>query len=219
MDAHDPSLVDTIRFYGNRFCYVPGLHKLYGCCNRLGPPPWPGDCILRVLDTQSDSVTATFYGPRQVSGMCLDRTGNYIYCAVYGDTMMFVIDVRGDSVLTMFPVPTQAAPRDPLAADRNTNRIYEAQYFADFGIGIPVIRDSILVGLEELGPSEAPPKARQTILRRGVPLSTNQPACLYDATGRVVATLCPGLNDISRAVPGIYFVRERSATTKVVIPR
>jgi hypothetical protein len=207
----DPWHVDSIHFYANRFCYVPSVHKLYGCSNRLGPPPPPGDCIVRVLDTRSDTVTASFFGPRMVSGMCLDRTGNYIYCAVYADTMMFVIDVRGDSVLSMFGVPTEAAARDPLVANRRTDRIYEAQYFANFGSGIPVIRDSILIGLEEQGPSQVPPKGPQTILRCGVPLSTSQPACLCDASGRVVVTLRPGPNDISHIAPGVYFLWQTQA--------
>ena len=49
-------------------------------------------------------------------------------------------------------------------------------------------------------------------------------AGLLDATGRRVAELRPGTNDVSRLAPGVYFVRsaaggERSAVRKVVIER
>jgi DNA-binding beta-propeller fold protein YncE len=224
IDMDNPAHVESIPFAASRYCYVPSLHKLYGCCNRLGPPPPPGDCIVRVLDTRSDTVTASFFGPRMVSGMCLDHTGNYIYCAVYADSTMFVIDVRGDSVLSMFGVPTEAAARDPLVANRRTDRIYEAQYDVNFGFrGIPVVRDSMPIGLEELVSTERRPGVSPTLVSRSAPLRASVSAELYDASGRRVAALRQGLNDISQLVPGVYFLREAQAqaqaTEKLVIAR
>jgi len=224
IEADNPRHVDSIPFFANRFCYVPGLHKLYGVSNYMVPPPPPGNSVFRVLDTRSDSVTATFNGPRQVSGMCLDHTGNYIYCAVYADSVMFVIDVRGDSVVSTFPVPTWAAARDPLVANRTTNRIYEASYDFHFG-GIPVVRDSMLIGLEELVTMESRPGASPTLVSRSAPFRASISAELYDATGRKAATLRQGLNDISQLAPGVYFVRQAQAQAqaqairKVVVQR
>ena len=48
---------------------------------------------------------------------------------------------------------------------------------------------------------------------------------LLDITGRKVLDLKPGLNDVSRLTPGVYYVAERSAVsdrrqaTKVILAR
>jgi YVTN family beta-propeller protein len=202
IDMDRPEQVDSVEFWGNRFCYVPGEHKLYGCTNDDYHP------YFLVLDTRSDTVTRRFSSPCMVSGMCLDRTGEYIYCAGYEDSMMLVISVRDDSIVATFRVTTIAAARDPLAANRLTNRIYEAQYFVYSGSGIPVVRDSLLIGLEELAQTECGPGVSPTVVNRNAPLRASTSADLYNASGRKTAVLEPGLNDISRLTPGVYFVRE-----------
>jgi len=229
IDMDDPRYVDSIPFHAGRFCYVPGLHKLFGCGNRLGPPPPPGDCIVRVLDTRTDSVTTAFFGPRMVSGMCLGPTGDYIYCAVYADTMMFVIDVRGDSVLSMFPVPIAAAARDPLAVNTLTHRVYEAEYDYLMPVGrIPVVHDSIRADIgESPKPQTVGYMPRATVVHGMLFVSNggSSMSCLLDAIGRRVMQLRPGPNDVSRLAPGIFFVRavgpepSEAICSKVVIAR
>jgi hypothetical protein len=46
-------------------------------------------------------------------------------------------------------------------------------------------------------------------------------ADLLDISGRKVAELKPGINDLSRIAPSVYFVRSpaRSAITKVILGR
>ena len=46
-------------------------------------------------------------------------------------------------------------------------------------------------------------------------------ADLLDITGRKVAQLEPGINDLSRIAPSVYFVRSpaRSAVTKIILGR
>jgi DNA-binding beta-propeller fold protein YncE len=120
IDMDNPAHVESTAAWGNRFLYDPRMSKLYVSGN------YGSRSVFHVFDVRSDTLTATFYGPCTISGMCLGHTGNYIYCAGYPDSMMFVIDARGDSVLAAFRVPTTAADRDPLVANRRTNRIYEA---------------------------------------------------------------------------------------------
>jgi hypothetical protein len=163
-------------------------------------------------DARSDTAIATFTGPCMVSGMCLDHTGNYIYCAGYEDSMMFVIDVRGDSVVAEFSVPVTAAARSPLAVNRRTDRIYEAEYDYSPAGRIPVVHDSMLIGLEELVRTERKSGVSPTLVSRSAPLRAATMAELYDASGRRVAALRPGMNDISRLAPGVCFVSERLAT-------
>jgi DNA-binding beta-propeller fold protein YncE len=203
IDMDDPGHVDSIEFWGNRFCYVPSTHRLYGCTNEYNP-------YFLVLDTRSDTVTARFNSPCQVSGMCLSQNEEYVYCAGYEANWVLMIGVRADSVIAKLNVPTTAAARDPLVVNRKTNRIYEVPYnwSAD---RIPVIHDSMLIGLEESGSTSPPPRTDPTILRRGVPVSSEAAADMCDASGRVAAVLRPGLNDISRLAPGVYFAREQAA--------
>ncbi len=49
--------------------------------------------------------------------------------------------------------------------------------------------------------------------------SKPQAASLVDAAGRRVLDLHAGTNDVSYLRPGVYFVREPSAVTKVMILR
>ncbi len=222
IDMDNPAHIDSIPAWGNRFFYVPGAHKLYACGNEEYPTP---HAVFHVLDSRTNVITATFDVPCMVSGMCLDHTGEFIYCAGYEDSMMCVIDVRGDSVVSTFPVPTWAAARDPLVANRRTNRIYEASYDFHFGSGIPAVGDSMVLGLEELKSTEHVSVVGPTVVSRNAPLRASSPAGLYDASGRRVAVLRSGLNDVCQLVPGVYFLREAKAqaqaqaTQKLVITR
>ncbi len=202
-----PAEVDTIPYVASRLWYLPDAHKLYACRNDRY------HTTFRVLDTRGDTEVATFGSPCQVSGMCLDHTGKYIYCAGYEDSMMLVIDVSDDSIVATFRVTTIAAARDPLTANRLTNRIYEAQfdYFVYFGEGIPVVRDSVLVGLEELAQAEYGVDDSPTVVNQNVTVRASSPADLFDASGRRAAVLESGLNDVSHLAPGIYFLRESHA--------
>jgi hypothetical protein len=212
IDMDNPTHVETIPgVTGSRFLYVPDQHELYSAWNYMYPTP---HSVFHVLDTRTDTVDAVFTGPCQVSGMCLDRTGRYIYCAGYEDTKVFIIDTRAGSVVTVINVPITAAAREPLAVNRRTNRIYEAEYWGTPNGWIPVIHDSMLIGLEELVPTERKSGVSPTLVSRSAPLRAATMAELYDASGRRVAALRPGMNDISRLAPGVYFVREASGVRR-----
>ncbi|UCG43183.1 MAG: hypothetical protein JSU73_00790, partial [candidate division WOR-3 bacterium] len=68
-------------------------------------------------------------------------------------------------------------------------------------------------------------RRRSPTLARGVlRLPGKRPALLVDVSGRTVAGLSPGLNDLRQVVPGVYFVcrqqeGERSAVFKIVVQR
>jgi len=204
IDMDAPKHIDTLSFGGNRFCYVPNARKLYACSNEFYP-------YVKVLDTKRDTVTARFGCSNMVSGMCLDHTGDYVYCAGYDDSVVTVIDTRKDTFVAEVRVSTYAAPREPLAANRKTNRIYEAQADQYHGNGIPVIRDSMLVGLEETKPKSRLSGVGPTVVRRGTPMRVHATSELWDATGRRALVLRPGPNDIRHLAPGVYFVRENQA--------
>jgi hypothetical protein len=156
-----------------------------------------------------------------VSGMCLDRTGRYIYCAGYQDSLVLVLDTWADSVVTSVQTSVWAAARDPLAANRRTNRIYEAGYGIGYGQGIPVLRDSIPTGIEELKPVARISGIGSTMVGRSGPLRVEAVSEVYDASGSMVTVLRSGANDIGHLPLGVYFCRERLAgkTTRITIVR
>ena len=224
IDMDNPVHVETLQTVwddGMRFCYVPNAHKVYWCANY--GDPYPGHSVFRVIDSRTNAITATFGAQRQVSGMCLDHTGGYVYCTGYEDSVLLVIDTRADSVAATVRLPS--LPTGPPVLNSQTNRIYAAQYRVSNDI--PVIRDSMLIGLEELRSGTRPLSICPTLASRSVPLRSTTPAQLFDATGRRVAALRRGLNDISRLAPGIYFVHEEpqaagrkpQAVRKVVVAR
>ena len=70
-----------------------------------------------------------------------------------------------------------------------------------------VIRDSLHPGIAEGGVRALSARVVTPTLVRGVlPLAGKSRAVLLDVTGRKVAELLPGANDISYLVPGVYFV-------------
>ena len=119
-----------------------------------------------------------------------------------------VVGTSVDTIVAAVRTSACAAPRDPLAANRRTNRIYEAGYGVGHGSGIPVIRDSGLIGLEGPEPALSMPRTEATMLSRGVPYRTAVSSVLLDISGREVLNLKPGANDVRRLAPGVYFVRD-----------
>jgi hypothetical protein len=72
-------------------------------------------------------------------------------------------------------------------------------------------------GVEESLKPQAPSRKPVATIIHGVlrladgPSTTSSPSWLLDISGRKVQGLQPGANDLSRLVPGVYFVRERLA--------
>jgi len=207
-----PDDIDTLHgripgAYVMRFLNIPGAHKAYWIVNDGG-----SSAHLFVVDTRTSTLVDSFWVNRTIAGMCLDHTGNFVYCAAMYDTLVLVIDARVDSVVaTVRLPPTWPATKNPLALNRATNRIYVAQYdVARIGNEIPVIRDSMLVGLEELVSSSPSRCVGQAVVNRGTPMRVLATSELWDAAGRRVVILRSGLNDIGHLASGVYFIREES---------
>ncbi len=199
------------------FVNTPHSHKVY--CGVAYPSHWPGSSHMFIIDTRTNVLVDSFWVGQMISDMCLDHTGNFVYCASMADSALLVIDVRGDSaVATVRLPPSMAAEKNSLVLNRVTNRIYVAQYdYYRYGDVIPVIRDSMLVGLEELASEKRALGIGPTAIRRGTPMRIWVASELWDATGRRVAVLSVGLNDISHLAPGVYFVREAHAQAQAQV--
>jgi DNA-binding beta-propeller fold protein YncE len=203
IDMDSPADIETLftvrADHGQLVSLIPNLHKLYWAAVYSGHPP--GNSFIRVIDTRTGVVDDSFWAGYQISGMCLDHTGDYVYCAGYEASVIVVIDARVDSVVAILQLPF--GDFAPPLLNRRTGRVYPSAS----GNPIQVIRDSMLIGLEELQSARPTPRTGQTVLRRGVPLASEVSAELYDTSGRVAAVLRPGLNDVAGLALGVYFVR------------
>jgi YVTN family beta-propeller protein len=216
--THIESLPRPDVSYHYLYC-AASAHKLYwACSNDVGKP----DSVY-VIDTRTDSVVSRFLGASSTSGICSDRTGDYIYCSGSTDTLFYTIDTRTDSVVNRTRVPRNL---QGFACNQRTHRLYCFPSLLDY-VGIPVIFDSAGIGLCEVQAQSAGRVPYLTIVNRSVPFRSTTDARLFDASGRRVATLRPGLNDIGDLTPGVYFeCEERLAASlksqgvrKVVIAR
>jgi len=193
------------------FVNMPHSHKVY--CGVAYPSHWPGSSHMFVIDTRTNALVDSFWVGQMISDMCLDHTGNFVYGAALADSALLVIDARGDSAIaTVRLPPSMAAEKNSLALNRATNRIYVAQYdYYRYGDEIPVIRDSMLVGLGDLASEKQIPGIGPTVVRRGTAMRILVASELWDAMGRRTAVLRVGLNDLGYLAPGVYFIREAHA--------
>jgi DNA-binding beta-propeller fold protein YncE len=208
--------------------YLPSARKLYGAMLTSG---WEPTDSIYVLDTRTDSIVSRFDARHIIRAMREDATGRYVYCTAMPETLpgpdsLLVIDSQCDSIVSRIHLPDMGGTfaGEWLVPNRRTGRIYA-------GPGsngrLVVIRDSVVIGLEERKHTKTGLAVQQTVVSRSVPLRLNTQADLYDASGRRAAVLRPGPNDISHLAPGVYFVREEpqaasfkpQAVCKVVIAR
>jgi DNA-binding beta-propeller fold protein YncE len=207
--------------------HVAAAGKLYGAV--LTSSSTVTDSIY-VLDTRTDSIVSRFDAGHMIGAMCEDANGRYVYCTANTQTppwpeSLLVIDTQSDSIVSRTSLPDiDTYGGEWLVPNRRTGRIY-------VGPGpngrIAVLRDTVVIGLEEWRETKVGSVVQQTVVSRCVPLLTTAQANLYDASGRKATALRSGLNDISRLAPGVYFIREQpqaaspksQAMQKVVIAR
>jgi hypothetical protein len=168
-----------------------------------------------------DSIISRFTVPPFSYGVCDDRTGDYVY---FASDWLVAVDTRTDSIVSGVHLPLQYA--SSLVPNRKTNRFYIAGGYYDNAI--QVVYDSVIFAGLQAGPRSPgnTPRA-QTLLNRNKPLRCITEGTLFDASGRRVAVLRSGPNNIGHLAPGVYFVREEpqavshkpQAIRKVVVTR
>jgi YVTN family beta-propeller protein len=182
------------------------------------------DDRLIILDCATDSVidevvmTAT---PWVLAGT---DDGTHVYCGTSGSDGVTVLDAVTRSVVVT--IPTDGRPYD-FCWDSNHARMYAT---SPYGSCVVAVCDTTHVGVA--GTETAPlRRTLPTIVRRVLDLpsaicSLQSDINLLDVSGRMVASLRPGPNDLSRLPPGVYFMRptagverQESNVTKVVLTR
>jgi YVTN family beta-propeller protein len=171
-----------------------------------------GDCII-AIDGATNRKMARIPTDSNVFAIYYVIQNSNIYCANYGSRVT-VIDGATNNVLRSIGVGD--GPR-AFAWNPVQNRVYVANYA---GSSISVLRDSSS-GIEDgPGPQASCFKPAATVVRGVLNLGVDSRqhtafrAELLDATGRRVAALRPGANDVSRLAPGVYFVRQASGVKR-----
>ena len=229
IDGATNRVVDMIPVgsYPKALLYNPRRGRLY-CANAY-------DNNISVIACSTMTVVRTIAVGVVPATLAYDSLGDRIYCLSTEDEVVKVIDCRLDAVVKALTVGDQPVAMTHAKANR---RMYVANYY---GSSLTVIKDTVLVGVEETPNAESrTPNVEPTILR-GVlylrpspyPLPVGEGkgvrgrSVLLDAAGRKVLDLSPGPTDVSHLAPGVYFVRERAGsgeqgaarTRKLVITR
>jgi YVTN family beta-propeller protein len=124
-----------------------------------------------------------------------------------------VIDARGDSVLL-----TISAPGDewgPIVWNQTESRIYMLSTASD---AVLVIRDTTTAVGEPAAGTCHPERLMATVCRGRLRLYGDGPARLLDLSGRQVARLKSGDNNVRHLRTGVYFIRpDKAALSRKVI--
>jgi len=167
---------------------------------------WQGDSLLPVWMTDSGNVVDVHLGPGLLY-LADKLSGLRVYSVVNPDEPELVArnpgsggwhGLFGSTAVTVGP----------------GQRIF----LSDFNSGVFVIEPA-RPGIEEtMNDARRTPKSGPTVVRGvlrmvGSTSASSSTSWLLDAVGRRVTKLQPGENDISRLAPGVYFVREQSASS------
>ena len=223
IDGAQNSVLATLPAKGTArsLCYNATDNKVY-CAGRISPPP-TSQGWLSIYDGHGDTViTHRLLSSASATNPCslyYNLQNDKVYCADYGLSTVWVVDGATNSIVRSLDVPDGPMT---LAWNVTDNRTYVSCYLAS---GVAIIRDSLVVGVQETSGSPAMIGNASPAVVRGVLFlsegSSPQPqvASLVDASGRNVMRLLPGANDVSALAPGVYFVRTASSVHKVVLAK
>ena len=174
--------------------------------------------LLVGYDCARDSIAFFAVTGEATGHLVCDTLQNWVYSGC--DSAVWVVD--GESGRIVDAVETGAGPAGPMTWCPDYNRVFFSS--SDSTVSVIVYDVGIADGQAVHSASEFSP----TVVRSTSPLRVRRPAALLDITGRRVAELTPGENDIRHLAPGVYFICPRQSTignrqsemvTKIVIQR
>jgi len=174
----------------------------------------PGDTmLLAVVDCHTDQLVKTLPVGAGYGQICFDEDYCRLYCTSPGTNRVVMLDGTADAIIGSIEVgsgPT-AIVNDPA-----THRLYVVN---SRDPTVSVIRDLRTPVRRAAGVSGRIP----TVERGRLLLPPAESGCLLDISGRRVASVHPGLNDVRRLRAGVYFLRlasdEEQEAVKVVLLR
>lgn len=143
--------------------------------------------------------------------MCVDRTGHYLY-VVCDDSTLWTVDCERDSIAGVLEF--NETPRW-LTRSAAGNRLFLNTYGSRLlvyldTLGMPAVRETEAMAHTQTGPS---------VLRGTSGLYCPEDAGLYDVDGRRVERTVGHRLSLEDGPPGVYFLRARGLTRKVVVAR
>jgi YVTN family beta-propeller protein len=199
--------------YPYRMTHNPQQNKLYVTVQ--------ADHELTVLDCAADTVVALLDISSGSQAVLYSARTGLAYVGS-GSRSLFIVDGEADTIRHTIEAVFR---NDVLAADPAGGRVYGVSAYAS---AVSVIVDS-LTGIEESPKPQASSRKPEPTIVRGVLMlgavdsrqQTGYRAELLDVSGRRVAALQTGANDVRGLAPGVYFVRgvQPQAIHKLVITR
>jgi YVTN family beta-propeller protein len=165
---------------------------------------------LWVLDGATNRLDSIWLGdPIGACHVFYDSVSNHIYCA---SNRVYVVDCASGTVLDTFPQTMLTYDwQDAFAFDPPSSRVFGLDYCKS---QVFVIHDTSTVGVAEPVQHAGVRPVMPTFVHGKLELPEDaaipcgSPIALVDITGRKVADLRPGPNDVRTLAPGVYFVRE-----------
>jgi DNA-binding beta-propeller fold protein YncE len=183
--ATGDSLVATVPGFANYIAAVPFPNKLY-----IGGAGGG----TRVVDCGSHVVLDTIHG---IAGpMLCDCERGKVY---FAGSAASIVDARTDSLVKTIPLGRYP---EFLCWNRTNSRVYISDFMDNL---VYVIRDTT-TGVAEEASRLAGPCWGRTVFAGTIAWPHMQPGALIDMSGRRVAELRQGSNELSRLAPGVYAV-------------
>lgn len=201
--------VVTVNHTIDGMAYNPRRDRLYVSCE--------GGGVIYVYRGGDLRLMGIVLVSSQPARLLFDTLTDFLYCQHSAGNILTIIDGNSDSVVAT--VPAGFAPWAPLL-NPNRPRFYVPD---TSGLGVAVYRLRIPGVAEEKRAVCGIPRQPTIVQNRLFLPGPNHPAGwrLFDATGRKVANLTEGVNDVRALSPGVYFVTGRGGASvrKVVIQR
>jgi YVTN family beta-propeller protein len=161
----------------------------------------PGGAVIRVVDGSTHAVLDSLLVGGGWMSLVTDLAKGRVYCSNVNAHKVDIIDARSDTL-----IKTIALGRDPvrLCWNQTNSRVYTTDYMDNV---VYVIRDTT-TGVAEEAPRLAGPCWGRTVFAGTIAWPHMQPGALVDMSGRRVAVLRQGSNELSRLAPGVYVVVE-----------
>jgi len=210
-----------------RQCYNPDLNRLYVACGR-------DSGLIAVVDCALDSLLALLPspGPGGDARLCYNSVSErlYVFRGCDDSGLVSVIDTRTNQEVLRARVA--GIPLD-MVWSRNVNRGYAIDYGLYYGRSWILVFGDSLTGQPELRPSDLsrpalavwpnPCRGRLQVRYQNTPDRPPVRLNLFDVSGRSVADLHLGPNDVTHIAPGVYFVRtvddSKGSAVRVVVQR
>jgi YVTN family beta-propeller protein len=169
-------------------CAVPLPNKVYGA----------GNGVIRVIDSDSNLVRDSLVVGGGWMKLVYDSEHKKVYCSNASARKVDIIDAQADTLIKTIPLGQALCVA---CHNRVNSRVYISDETANV---VYVLRDTSS-GVNEGSETAVGNRWRGTTLTQGAFFwSRDETGALLDVSGRMVAVLRPGHNDLRALAPGVY---------------